>query len=247
MENRKGSGIFLGVVGVATLVVAIIGATFAYFSASVTAKNTVDLTAYEFNAEINLTPVVAPTNAKIVPLLPEATLADGVSQTYDKNLLYAMNEGNCVDSKGYQVCAVYEISVKNNGSAAITLNGTLTTTKNAHPNKDSGNTNKFVNLKYVSLDQEEALAGTYSYGDTLTAETLPDVDGMLTLNGMTVQPGQTAKEYFVVYLNDTNETLDEENTTNSQNSEMGAVYQGQITYADQTSGSKLTGTFTVGA
>lgn len=33
-ENRKGPGIFYAVVGVATLVVAIIGATFAYFSAS---------------------------------------------------------------------------------------------------------------------------------------------------------------------------------------------------------------------
>ena len=32
-ENRKGTGVFYAVVGVATLVVAIIGATFAYFSA----------------------------------------------------------------------------------------------------------------------------------------------------------------------------------------------------------------------
>ena len=33
-NNRRGSEIFLGVIGVATLVVAIIGATFAFFSAS---------------------------------------------------------------------------------------------------------------------------------------------------------------------------------------------------------------------
>ena len=33
MENRNGQGIFYGVIGVATLVVAIIGATFAYFNA----------------------------------------------------------------------------------------------------------------------------------------------------------------------------------------------------------------------
>ena len=37
MENKNGQGIFLGVVGVATLIVAIIGATFAYFSAATTA------------------------------------------------------------------------------------------------------------------------------------------------------------------------------------------------------------------
>ena len=34
MEENKSKGIFLGVVGVATLIVAIIGATFAYFVAS---------------------------------------------------------------------------------------------------------------------------------------------------------------------------------------------------------------------
>ena len=35
MENNNGRGIFYGVIGVATLVVAMIGATFAYFSASI--------------------------------------------------------------------------------------------------------------------------------------------------------------------------------------------------------------------
>ena len=34
MENNNGRGIFYGVIGVATLVVAIIGATFAFFAAS---------------------------------------------------------------------------------------------------------------------------------------------------------------------------------------------------------------------
>lgn len=42
MENKSGQGIFYGVIGVATLVVAIIGATFAYFSAS--AQSTSDIT-----------------------------------------------------------------------------------------------------------------------------------------------------------------------------------------------------------
>ena len=32
-EDKKGNGLFLGIVGVATLIVAIIGASFAYFSA----------------------------------------------------------------------------------------------------------------------------------------------------------------------------------------------------------------------
>ena len=40
MENNNGRGIFYGVMGVATLVVAIIGATFAFFSASNVDPNT---------------------------------------------------------------------------------------------------------------------------------------------------------------------------------------------------------------
>ena len=41
MENKKGSGIFLGVVSVATLIVAIIGATFAFFSTQTGSENNV--------------------------------------------------------------------------------------------------------------------------------------------------------------------------------------------------------------
>lgn len=40
MENNRGQSIFLSVVGIATLLVAIVGATFAYFSISVTGNET---------------------------------------------------------------------------------------------------------------------------------------------------------------------------------------------------------------
>lgn len=48
MENKNGQGVFYGVIGVATLIVAIIGATFAYFSASVTAGNNNEITGQTF-------------------------------------------------------------------------------------------------------------------------------------------------------------------------------------------------------
>ncbi len=40
MENNRGQSIFLSVVGIATLLVAIVGATFAYFSISVSGNET---------------------------------------------------------------------------------------------------------------------------------------------------------------------------------------------------------------
>ena len=45
-NNRKGPGVFYAVVGVATLVVAIIGATFAYFTATVTTDKADDELSY---------------------------------------------------------------------------------------------------------------------------------------------------------------------------------------------------------
>lgn len=244
MENRRGSGIFLGVVSVATLIVAIIGATFAFFSASITAENTVDATAYEFDADIKLTAVDTPTG-KMIPLLPEGELAEGISDTYTTNLMYAMNEAGCIDSRGYLVCTVYDVEVTNNGTESITLSGVLTTTKNEHPKVAEGNTNKFVNLKYVALELD---GESYSYGETLSeaeggnVKALPAEEGKtLALETMQVAAGETEHTYFVVYLNDTNE----EGDVNTQNSEMGAVYSGQVTYTDSLSGSKLTGTFTV--
>lgn len=249
MENRKGSGIFLGVVSVATLVVAIIGATFAYFSASVTANNTVGLTAYEFDADITLTPIAPTTAASLIPLLPEGTLADGVSTDYTTNLPYAMNTAKCIDSRGYQVCALYEVSVTNNGGKEIKLSGTLNTISNANPN----NSNKFTNLKYQALTET---AGVYSYtpGTAVAMQTVtttpaddgegePTVtvtDNVITLESMTIPTGETRKAYFVIYLNDVEDTV-----AGSNNSEMGVQYVGEVTYTDSTSGSKLTGTFTV--
>ena len=40
-ERNNGKGVFYGVIGVATLVVAIIGATFAYFTASASNNNVI--------------------------------------------------------------------------------------------------------------------------------------------------------------------------------------------------------------
>ena len=42
-ENNNGRGLFYGVIGVATLIVAIIGATFAYFSVSANIANNSDI------------------------------------------------------------------------------------------------------------------------------------------------------------------------------------------------------------
>lgn len=132
MENSKGRGIFLGVVSVATLIVAIIGATFAWFSASVgSGENDVNLTAYQFDAKLTVErvfPTAENASKKIIPFVPDKVLREGQGDQTN-NMNYALNEATnkCVDSSGYLVCSLYKITVTNNGSDAIELDGSVTT------------------------------------------------------------------------------------------------------------------------
>jgi hypothetical protein len=114
MENN-GKGIFYGVIGVATLIVAIIGATFAYFTASASNDNTITGTAAQ--AGLNLSVTLASTDATgtMVPQLGTA-IQKAVTGT---------NSKSCIDGNGNTVCKVYTITISNTGSSATVLYGQL--------------------------------------------------------------------------------------------------------------------------
>ena len=250
-DNRRGSGIFLGVVAVATLVVAIIGATFAYFSITAQSdEDAVNLSAYEFAATLSVSPVY-PTGTGyngLIPLDPDKEIGTN-SGKY--NLLYAMNEATnrCVDSNGYQVCAVYSLTFSNNSNEPMTLTGTLRTTANSaaldtNDQPKAGRT-AFTDLKYrmasgslnsLSFDTET------SGSDTVTVvRSVPStVDDTVALNSFTV-PANTASyvKYVVIYLDGTN---DGTASGVDQSAQMGATYQGQLIF-ESGAGAQLTGTF----
>lgn len=115
-NNRKGSGVFYAVVGVATLVVAIIGATFAYFSA--TATNS-DVIKGQTSAAANLALEVTKLDTAEGGLIP---MSD--------NLAGKGVENNCVDSNGNIVCHVYQIQLTN-GKSPVDIDGTLSFTGTA--------------------------------------------------------------------------------------------------------------------
>ena len=111
-NNRKGSGVFYAVVGVATLVVAIIGATFAYFSASQTNTDVAGTTASGASLALTVTRVSdSATNKNMIPM-KTTDLQKGVTGT---------NSRSCIDANGNTVCQVYKVTVAN-GSADIGIN-----------------------------------------------------------------------------------------------------------------------------
>lgn len=249
MENSKGRGIFLGVVSVATLIVAIIGATFAWFSASVSSgENDVNLTAYQFDANLTVKrifPTAENASKKIIPFVPDKVLREGL-ENETNNMNYALNEATnkCVDSSGYLVCSLYKITVTNNGSDAIELDGTVTTIETTPPT-ETGTTltaNGALKAQIISYAGEKY---TYTH-DLSKALALPNTgeSGKLIMDPATLTVGatpgaNTAEIYVLVWLNDSNE---------NQSSMMGASYKGQFIFSavGMGAGNQLTGTFNLG-
>ena len=180
-ENRKGTGVFYAVVGVATLVVAIIGATFAYFSASATNDTDVKgTTASGASLGIAITKVSDEATAKnMIPML-STDLQKGVTGTESKS---------CIDANGNTVCQVYKVTVTN-GSADIGINvrGTMNLTSTAK------------NMKWQVLTD----ATTVKAGATTVAQA---TDGVITDNQALTASG-THDFYLVIWLDETNAAQD---------------------------------------
>lgn len=263
MENRKGNGIFLGIVSIATLIVAIIGATFAYFSASTESEtNAVNLTAYEFKLSLSVSPIYPEGASALIPLNPNTKIktdkgtyikynetGELVSTTVEEeginNLQYAINEAakKCIDDQGLQVCALYQVTIENQAVNPMKLSGQIKTTSN-NAGEGDGKT-AFSNLTY------HAVEGNHETGLTLVGDPVTisqDVEGVVDIAEITVEgatygddgeliPGK-GYSYVLIYLNDNGD----------QSGEMGASFTGQLIYSSGTgTGNTLTGTFSVSA
>ena len=174
MANNKGSGIFLGVIGVATLLVAIIGATFAFFGANissgegaVTVQSTVLALGYKdviTGLKTNLIPAedyIA--NYAAMEQLNDAEIAEfNKDKTEDQ---YYDGNKQCMDDNGNEVCGVYEFTI---GNPSFTTSQDL-----------------YGNIKVVSNEFEELWFRIYDEEDNQvvapTAFSTADKDGLIPL------------------------------------------------------------------
>ena len=130
MNDNKSRDIFYGVVAVATLIIALVGATLAYFSISVSSnEEAVNARGATVSIEYNDGQQVIAQATELIP----ATFAV-VKQAYENNLaaLNAQQELDaeiersnvCKDSNGKEVCSIYRFSVKSDVERSIiaTLN-----------------------------------------------------------------------------------------------------------------------------
>lgn len=131
MENKNGRGIFYGVIGVATLVVAIIGATFAYFTATANTSDT-PVTATGGTVSLTATAGDKKMSTKMIPLdVENPNFAKGgfvgVANT-------ATGAGDCHDKRGNEICSVFTVSLANPSASSQKIFTTFVPTDNGFTN-----------------------------------------------------------------------------------------------------------------
>ena len=137
MENKKGNGIFLGVIGVATLIVAIIGATFAYFSASTSSANNA-ISVNSTQLSLGYSDDTSKLKTNLIPATDEIAKFGATDTTHINT------KGACIDDNGNEVCGVYDFFVGNpSGTTAQKIYANITVV-----------TNTFDNLYFTILDEK---------------------------------------------------------------------------------------------
>ena len=176
-ENNNGRGLFYGVIGVATLIVAIIGATFAYFSVSANIANNSDIAGS--TVELSDTTIagtltrVPPSTVSMVPL-KTADLQRGIT-----------GEGGqqCIDANGAKVCDIYTLTINNTSKAPVSLAGNLTITAT-----------DMADLRWSLLESPDSATGA-------TAKAVSDT--VIVANELLAAKTGTKTYHFVIWFNET--------------------------------------------
>ena len=121
MEREDKRGVFFGVIGVLTLIVAIIGASFAYFSINASSKqDAVNVSAASVKIVYTEGDQIAIEN--LIPSTREIamkTLTRGLAGTTHEVEGAQVPYTTCKDDNNYTTCGYYEFSLTNNSENAV--------------------------------------------------------------------------------------------------------------------------------
>lgn len=219
MENNNGKGIFYGVIGVATLVVAIIGATFAFFAST---ANGAPGAAAANSANVSGKLEVAQDGQYVAPdLIPAApaTVLASFGQTGDASA----NTGKCRGASqanhegNYGMCSYYTFTIKNTADVATTVYLSLKTDTNTFQGTD---------FKYCVYE------GNTTATVTQACKSVPTGEEQFT--SVNLAAGTGTKQYTMI--------LYYENTDTDQTSEgSGKAYTGTVMASTSSGDNKIVG------
>lgn len=122
-KKRNMTNLLYGVIGVATLMLATIGATFAYYTATQSNDNQIkgDMATIEFDVSVTKA-TTADNNVGLIPMsnnmVEQALIGTDTNSDSTKEI--------CIDINGNPVCQVYKITVNNTSTASMFVDGYVT-------------------------------------------------------------------------------------------------------------------------
>ncbi len=175
-NHYNGKGLFYGVIGIATLIVAIIGATFAYFTATQTNDDTItgNAASINFGLDVERAETTDQTNGGLIPM----------SNTMVEKAVTA--ETPCKDDNGNSVCQIYKITLTNQSSASMFLDGYVTLSSKTETGKSTDLASAGTTMRWAQVFKS---GNTYSTGGTTTLnadseKTINSLDNKSDLTGM---------------------------------------------------------------
>lgn len=167
MGNNKGSGIFLGVIGVATLLVAIIGATFAFFGANISSpEGAVSVTTTQLS--LGYSDIITGLKKNLIPA--EYWVAEHAATDEE----YLSSHDECIDTNGNEVCGTYTFTIGNPSfTTAQDLYGSVKVV-----------TNDFTNLYFRIYEVVEGEGEEVTLVEKITPTKFPAAEGTVDLDGL---------------------------------------------------------------
>lgn len=221
MEREDKRGIFFGVIGVLTLIVAIIGASLAYFSINAGSDDdalTVQAgqvkIVYNDGDKLELTDIIPSSKDVAIRSFERAN-----PETDNTEGQYTA----CKDKRDYTICGYYDFTLTNNADKKVVV------TANVKSSTLEDEEIPFTNLKFILFDRTSSTGefdnGISKYEGTVPYDTLSKKyndfsllsavdDGELEING-----NSTVKLRLFVWLNEAGKEND---------AEQGATFKGTI-------------------
>lgn len=184
IEKKKiNPSLIYAIVGITILIVAVVGSTYAYYAASV--KNTTDIKGTTAGAglDLKIDKLSKNANQDLIPLDNDKETLTMAAKGYGNSSNTFDATKSCIDINRYSVCQVYEITVTNNSTASVSLNGGVTSLEGDNtPNVDCA-----VMESNISVTNNASCQSATSFA-----------------NNVLFGPNEVKKYYMIVYINNKN-------------------------------------------
>lgn len=164
-QSRKRNNIIYAAIGVMTLIIATIGATFAYYTATASNNTAIkgNMATITFDVSVVKKTTVDDDKGGLIPM---------TNSMVQKAVSNASTKGICVDDNNNAVCQIYKITVTNSSTASMFVDGYVTLTGGSGVSQDY--TSATTTMRWAQVfctESSGALSSCTTSGTTTTRAT----------------------------------------------------------------------------